>query len=89
MAVTHLRDTKAESSHQVLEIDIDAILKFQEEDDEGFTTLEWSEKLGISHRRMQVALKKGLQEGLFLMGDAGRKTFDGRNYRAKVFRYVG
>lgn len=88
MDATPLRVAEVKPSHQVLDIDIDAILDIQRENDDGLTTAEWAEALKCSERRVRAMLKAGVPRGLFSVGKRYGKNWDGRNMAFQVYRYT-
>jgi hypothetical protein len=75
--------------HTVLEIDIDEIISAQLQSDEGYTTAEWSDLLGVPQTKVRRMLKAGLPKGLFVQGRRLAVNWDNRMHKFTVYKWVG
>lgn len=89
MAGAPLRIAETKTDHPVLEIDIEALLAIQRQNDAGLTTNEWAEQLGISMKKMQNVLKVGVPKGLFMVGKRVELSYRGQNVVYTVYQWVG
>jgi hypothetical protein len=76
-------------NHHVLNIDIEALLGVQAQNDDGLTTAEWAGHLGVSEEKMRKVLAYGVPKGLFVQGSRVGPHYTGRMVRFIVYRYVG
>lgn len=89
MDATHLRTSQVKPNHQVLDIDIDAILNIQQNNAEGLTTEEWADQLGVSALKMRAVFRKAVPDGQFEVGRQVRRHYTGRMIPYIVYKWVG
>jgi hypothetical protein len=75
--------------HTILEIDVDEIIQAQQQSDEGYTTEEWSQLLGVPQPRIRKMLKIGIPQGLFIPGIRMAVNWDNRMCKFKVYKWIG
>lgn len=76
-------------NHTLLDIDIDAILNIQAKNDEGCTSEEWAEQLGVGNVKMRKILKLGFEKNMWKQGIQYRNHWSGRKIRHIVYKWVG